>query len=146
MKHLLYVIFLIICAGCSEEQAPETLKPIQPPPPPRASKADYWLSHPTVVLLSGKYSIGADSIMSICNSFTSLYPNNGERNFTDRNDRAYDVMPYYTGLKDGGPTPTQSRAFFVSQSAKYGLAQKDIADIIKTVYSGSNSFTPRGDY
>lgn len=63
--------------------------------------------------------------------------------YDDRDNRAYYILPYYTGVKGQGPTPAQSQAFFTEQYVKYGINKKDVAEMITSLYARSNSFTPR---
>lgn len=143
---LTYTIFLaFLLLSCSETPKPIVYKPA-PAPPPIEESADYWLSHPSIVLLSAKYGVGADTIMDIAYSFNGMYSKSSEPTYLGRRDHTLCIRPTYTGEKGQGPSPKKSRAFFIEQAKLYNLAPKDVSAIISAVYNQGNQFTPRETY
>ena len=145
MKLLYFIPLALLCVACQSKPEPVAIAKIPPPPPPRESKQEYWLSHPNIVLLSGKYGVGVDTIMNICKDFNAMYirKTNPELDYTGRKQKAYFVLPFYSEAEGEGPTPIQSQAFYKEQLAKYGLVSKDISEIINGVYARADLNTPR---
>jgi hypothetical protein len=145
VKNTYIILSTFLFFGCSEAPKPVANKPV-PPPPPIEQSAEYWLSHPSIVLLSGEYGVGVDTIMSIAYAFNGMYGQSRTPGYMENNDHTVSIRPNYRGGKGEGPTPQESRAFFTEQAKEYGLTRKDIAAIISAVYSRGNRFTPKDSY
>lgn len=142
MKAVRLVVLVLLCYGCAEEPKTIAPTPVAATPPPRETQADYWLSHPSVVLLSAKYGVGVDTIMAIVYDFNGLY-RSGQPGYLEQNDHTVSIKPMYTGAKGSGPSPSESHAFFMEQAKQYNLSKSEVAEIISAVYSQGNRFTPK---
>ena len=146
MKLFYFIPFALLSVACQSKPEPVAIaKPLPPPPPPEAA-ADYWLSHPSIVLISAEHGLGADTIMDIVRAFNRLYVRKATPNDNDMRDRTLIIRPLYTGEKGEGPSPAASRQFFADQSRLYGIEPKEVGEIIRGVYSRGNQYTPKEDY
>lgn len=119
----------------------EAVKPPILPPPERS--AEFWLSHPSVVLLSAQSGIGVDTIMEMTNAFNNLYKGRPELGVDEEdNDHTIAIRPHYSGQKGEGPSPVESRKFFTEQARRYHLTRKQVAEAISEVYRTGNKFIP----
>lgn len=145
MKLIHNILLALLLFSCSEKPRPVVNKPA-PAPPPIEESAGYWLSHPSIVLLSAKYGVGVDTIMDITYSFNGMYTKLSKPTYSMYKDHTFYIRPTYTGDKGQGPNPKESRAFFIEQAKLYNLTPKDVSEIIRAVYSQGNLFTSKEGY